>query len=512
MNNKQRILAGFFVIVLSFALVAAPTVDAANGNAPGTTPSTTAKQHALSQHFVKASQEFKVPVKLLLAVGYAESRWQDHGGKPSQLNGYGIMHLADNPQDDSLKRAAKLLNISEKQLKTNVKHNIRGAAAVLRELAKKENNGKVPTNLSDWYTAVAAYSGFASQETAKWYADEVYTILGEGTQRTIGGEKLTLASVKVQPNRGKYDTMMRGFSTAATAEYSKARWVPAHSSNYTVASRSSIKYIIVHTTEGSYSGSISWFQNAASNVSAHYVIRSRDGEITQMVKHKNIAWHADNWDYNQKSIGIEHEAYVSDPAWYTDTMYKSSAELTRWLADKYGIPKKRTNIIGHNEVPGASHTDPGKHWDWNYYMSLVTKTDAPKPIIVDDRTKGRFTASKNWGTSEWSAQKYGETYRFTDPKKISDAAWYKVNIPVKGKYDVYARWPANAGYNSQTPYVIATTSGNQTVHVDQRKNGGKWVHLGTFTLAKGDKNVIGVSRWTNGKGLIIADAVRFVKR
>ncbi len=54
-----------------------------------------------------------------------------------------------------------------------------------------------------------------------------------------------------------------------------------------------------------------------------------------MVQHKNIGWHAGNWEYNKRSIGIEHEGYVSDPAWYTDSMYRASAALTRWICDPW---------------------------------------------------------------------------------------------------------------------------------------------------------------------------------
>ena len=52
-----------------------------------------------------------------------------------------------------------------------------------------------------------------------------------------------------------------------------------------------------------------------------------------------------------------------------------------------------------------------------------------------------------------------------------------------GNYRVDAWWPANAGYNNSAPYIIATTSGNQTVNVDQRVTGGQWRTLGTFALA-----------------------------
>jgi hypothetical protein len=107
-------------------------------------------------------------------------------------------------------------------------------------------------------------------------------------------------------------------------------------------------------------------------VSAHYVVRSSDGQITQMVREKDRAWHAGNSDYNHRSVGIEHEGYVSDASWFTDQMYRASAALTRDIAGRYGIPKDRTHIIGHVEVPGTDHTDPGPYWDWNKYMSYVT--------------------------------------------------------------------------------------------------------------------------------------------
>ncbi|CAM5259886.1 hypothetical protein SBADM41S_08153 [Streptomyces badius] len=40
-------------------------------------------------------------------------------------------------------------------------------------------------------------------------------------------------------------------------------------------------------------------------VSAHYVIRSSDGEVTQTVRDKATAWHARS--ANASSVGIEHE-------------------------------------------------------------------------------------------------------------------------------------------------------------------------------------------------------------
>ncbi|WP_345003524.1 N-acetylmuramoyl-L-alanine amidase, partial [Streptosporangium album] len=196
-------------------------------------------------------------------------------------------------------------------------------------------------------------------------------------------------------------------------------------------------------------------------------------------------------------------------SWFTDAMYRASAALTRNIADRYGIPKDRAHIVGHVEVPGNDHTDPGPNWNWTTYMQYVTGGTPPTwSTIVDNSTAGKFTASANWGTSTYSTQRYGADYRFADPVSLSDTAWYRATIPSAGTYRVEAWYPALSGYNSAAPYIVATSSGNTTVYVDQRTGGGSWRSLGTFTLNAGDYNVVGVSRWTSGTGLVIADAVR----
>ncbi|NLU68721.1 N-acetylmuramoyl-L-alanine amidase [Streptomyces sp. HNM0574] len=161
----------------------------------------------------------------------------------------------------------------------------------------------------------------------------------------------------------------------STADYPDAEWIPANGSNFTPADRPSefpIEFVVIHVTQGSFAGTVQHFQNPEAKVSAHYVVRSNDGHIAQMVHDKDVAWHAGNWDYNTRSIGIEHEGFVDDPAWFTDAMYAASAALTASLCDTWGIPRDRTRVIGHNEVPGADHTDPGQHWDWDRYMTLLS--------------------------------------------------------------------------------------------------------------------------------------------
>ncbi|QCD54501.1 N-acetylmuramoyl-L-alanine amidase [Streptomyces hawaiiensis] len=153
-----------------------------------------------------------------------------------------------------------------------------------------------------------------------------------------------------------------------------AAWHPASRSNYTPSNRPRahpLHYVIIHVAQTTYSGTVSVFRNPSKKVSAHYVVRSSDGHVAQCVRESDIAWHAGNWDYNTRSIGIEHEGWVGRPGYFTDAMYERSARLTAAICARYGIPRNRAHIIGHHEVPGSDHTDPGRHWDWKRYLRLV---------------------------------------------------------------------------------------------------------------------------------------------
>ncbi|ALC18779.1 N-acetylmuramoyl-L-alanine amidase [Streptomyces pristinaespiralis] len=162
--------------------------------------------------------------------------------------------------------------------------------------------------------------------------------------------------------------------TAAVTDYPDAEWVPAASANYTASNRPTaypVRYVVVHVTQETYADTLGIFRDPARRVSAHYVVRSSDGHIAQCVRERDVAWHAGNWNYNTWSIGIEHEGWVDRPAYFTHALYERSAALTASVCDRYGIPKDRAHILAHSEVPGATHTDPGPHWDWVRYIRLV---------------------------------------------------------------------------------------------------------------------------------------------
>jgi N-acetyl-anhydromuramyl-L-alanine amidase AmpD len=153
--------------------------------------------------------------------------------------------------------------------------------------------------------------------------------------------------------------------------------------NYDTADRpgdgNTIRTIVIHDTELPYDATLQSFQNPATGGSSHYVVRSSDGHVTQVVPTRDIAWHAGNWYVNAHAIGIEHEGFAVEGAtWYSEVLYRSSARLVRYLAGRFAIPLDREHVIGHDEVPGPTqdqiagmHWDPGPFWDWDHYMELL---------------------------------------------------------------------------------------------------------------------------------------------
>ncbi|WP_299538098.1 N-acetylmuramoyl-L-alanine amidase [uncultured Streptomyces sp.] len=156
----------------------------------------------------------------------------------------------------------------------------------------------------------------------------------------------------------------------------QAHGFPAAAANYTAAGPGSVRavsFVVVHVAQQSFTRTLGIFRDPAKQVSAHYVVRSGDGYVAQCVAERDIAWHAGNWDYNTRSIGIEHEGWVDAPEYFTPAMYAGSARLTAGICDRHRVPKDRDHVVGHHQVPGSDHTDPGIHWDWDHYLHLVNK-------------------------------------------------------------------------------------------------------------------------------------------
>jgi photosystem II stability/assembly factor-like uncharacterized protein len=449
-----------FVAVVAFSALLAGSAPAGNG---------------AGRVFREAAHKYQVPVRILLAAGYVNTRLQ-MPDRPALNGGYGPMDLTPA----QLRRAARLAPIDPARARFGLRENVLAGAALLSSLHR-----------SSWYDALARLGGGP-------FADQVFLRLG-----------------RPLPHRAPAATV--------PADYPPAHWLPASSSNYTKANRplsSPITTVVVHTTEGSYGGTLSWFRNPSSHATAHYVVRSSDGDITQMVREKDEAWHSGNGYTNDTSIGIEHEAWTNVCPWLTNAMYRSSAQLSAYLAIKYLIPIDRKHFIGHNEVPDpnhpgqfggfAHHTDPGRCWDWPKYMGLIRDfagaSVGTSVQRLGDDSKRTFVRPGGWKRAA-SAGAYARGYSLAQPSATGLAARFRLGVPVTGRYALYAWWPASALRNSSVPVGIDTPEGRQWIRVDQRTGSG-WRYLGTFALAGGKLTVVRVSPRTTTPGSIAADAVK----
>jgi hypothetical protein len=403
-----------------------------------TTSSASAQTAAPSrqQAYTDAAAEFGVPADVLLGVSYLESRWDTNAGLPSTSGGFGPMHLTDAayvaaqpaaepldpeaPAEDSrgddsravkseiegptdvpdsaalqtLDAAATLTGLSQEELRSSPEANIRGGAALLSAY-QKELSAPTGTDsdVAEWFGAVARYSGASDDTAAAAFADEVYATINSGAARTTDdGEALSLVAHVATPNRQWLNGLgLEHFARPDGLECPvglDCEWLPApyqvtspgDYGNHDLGNRPAqqkIEYIVIHDTEGYYPGVINLARDP-NYVSWHYTLRSVDGHIAQHVKVKDVAWHAGNWYVNAKAIGLEHEGFAANGAWYTEAMYRTSSKLVRYLALRLGIPLDRQHIIGHDNVPGTTpgtvagmHWDPGPYWDWAHYMDLL---------------------------------------------------------------------------------------------------------------------------------------------
>jgi hypothetical protein len=331
----------------------------------GTGSRVLAQEASLMAEFESSATEFGVPRELLLAMGYVNTMWEMPPPEVSayregDIHGrgtYGIMQLVRNPWEDTLGEAARLTGLSEEQLKNDRAANIRGGAAVLAGIQGQDK----PSDLDGWQEAVAEYGGI------DLYATEVYETLQSGASATTStGESVELAPQDVEVPQ--IFTAQRN-----RADYKRADWRPAYRGNYSNRDRGAkqIDLIVIHIAEGSYSGTISWFKDRHSNVSAHYVVGPK-GNVAQCVRNEDIAWHAGNWEYNKRSIGIEHSGYASNPEAFQGK-YRTSAKLSAHLSRRYNIPVNKDHFVLHRNVPGVDKSCPGPHFNYDKYLRLVRR-------------------------------------------------------------------------------------------------------------------------------------------
>lgn len=168
--------------------------------------------------FEKAAKEFNVPVDVLEGVSFAETRWTPLQWPPGETvspdtgmpHAYGIMSLWDNDYfGHTLVTAAALIGQSPETLKTDTLQNIRGAAALLRQLHDtnpKPADALNPDQIESWRYAIAKYTGIPQPDLSARHALRVYEFMNLGYHEY--GIEWPAHPVNLAPMRAEVSNLM----------------------------------------------------------------------------------------------------------------------------------------------------------------------------------------------------------------------------------------------------------------------------------------------------------------
>ncbi len=347
-----------------------------------------------------------------------------HDGPDAMPRAYGLMGLVKDGKDyfrENLHLVSELSGISEAEILQSPEKNVLAYAKAFERLAEESK----ATEIKGYLSVIQQLSELPIGEEKDIYPMQsmLYSVClflnDEKKAEQFGFQKYDINLKAVFAEH--YDMLTASeLGISRSPDYPPAIWDPAPECNWEPRTKE-VSAVVIHYTEGSYAGAISWFKNCDAQVSAHYVIRSVDGQVTQMVLEKDKAWHART--ANGYTIGIEHEAYGNVWEYFTEEMYQSSANLVRSICSRYDTIKGyRTHdrdtldngfclnnglynlggegaciqIRGHQHYPDQSHTDPGPYWDWNYYYKLINEGT---PVTVMEGDEGRLD-HLNYGDDE----------------------------------------------------------------------------------------------------------------
>ena len=502
---------------------------------------------ALDALFDQAAHEFDVPVSVLKAIGYTETRWtmiegRDEDGHNGMEAAFGVMAL----RGDRVMHGAELIDATERDVETSPSDNIRAAAALLAE--KAEELVFDHSDLGAWAETVGAYSGLTDDEARHHYVvHDVYGAIQKGVRLEVEGGHVvaSIEPIDVQPD---YPEPTELFASG-TADYPDAIWRPSPNNS---ARPTSVGMIIIHTCEGSYAGCWSWLKNSASGVSAHYVVNESGTEITQLVRESRKAWHIaatydcsrnDNVDCfrngtgsNNFTVGIEHAGFASQSS-FSDGQLEASAKLVCDIARDHNVPRDANHIVGHGQLQPWNRVDPGPNWPWSYFIQRVRfhcgddggtpppsdptdppPTDPPPAsdvIVVDsnnsrnDPAVARIEVSGNWTASAYSAGYYNTGYWWAETTAVSDGASFWFYLPSAQTRTIDAWWTAGSNRSDRAPFIAFDSTGNKlgVAYKNQQVDGKQWTNVGTWSFQAGWNRVV-LSRWTGAGKVVIADAIR----
>ena len=480
--------------------------------------------------FEAASETWEVPSDLLRAIAVAETGMQmvvgieGHDGRPAA---YGLMAL----RGERLDEAAELAGLDAEAVRHDRDANVLAAAALLSAWADEADIDRA--ELAAWAPIVARYSDVEDDEARRQY-------VWQGVYRSLRwGFSLEGRPIKAYGVLPDYPEPVR--RDYGGPNYASSVWRPSPNYDSRNSGAGGIGMVVIHSCEGAYSGCWGWLTNAASGVSAHYVVNESGSEISQLVNEASRAWHVgatydcslngstdcnrNGWNVNHFSVGIEHAGYASQSSW-ADGLLNASSALTCDITRDHGIPRDSYHIVAHGRLQPYNRTDPGPNWPWTDYINRVRTacgdggtTPPPQPtagqFVIDSNNGYNQTAdyynevSANWTSSTNVSGYYNTGYWVAPTQAVSDPASFYFRAGGDVCYQVEGWWTSAGDRSTTAPFIAYNAGGTEVGRASVNQQGGhaQWNNLGTWAFSSGWNKVI-LSRWTTTGYYVIADAVR----
>jgi N-acetyl-anhydromuramyl-L-alanine amidase AmpD len=395
--------------------------------------------------FAKAYARYpQIPAGTLEAIAYTKTRWNPVV-PDAQLDAdsahmgpvYGIMGLGVGlaPFVDQVGEAAALTGFSVDQIKFDTQTNIIAAASLI---ARDLGVGSSSKSLEQSAHAIRRAMGLNArskssidQHLQDSFAFSVLSVLDRGQDdhgvrikaREVAFEKVfsagTLATQKaafVRLNVAKDRVETSEFLIEPISETIQSKANVSKSTDYgpalfqqspnESARSANPTHVTIHQMEGYYAGSIATFLQVGG-VSAHYLIRDSDGQVTQMVRESRKGAHVKS--HNDYSIGIEQEGFRGQSNWYSNATYREVIAITRNICARWAIPCSSVyrgtatdseiiqatslRIKGHQHFPDqfGTRTDPGRFFSWTRFADGINASSAFQGVMDSFETnEGRF--------------------------------------------------------------------------------------------------------------------------
>jgi hypothetical protein len=203
--------------------------------------------------------------------------------------------------------------------------------------------------------------------------------------------------------------------------------------------------------------------------------------------------------YADKDVMEFMDYAIADPNCPTAGGYKGA---NYWRAD----------TIGSNQWNNISTGSAG------YFSNIISS------VVMDDfsaSVSGGWNSIRVFGATTTSPTYYGATGSDTNcfgTNYLSKAQGignsyvrFVPNVLIPGNYDVFQWHPYVTNASSTTPFTIVSSTGTNTLQVNQQTNNGNWSLLGRFNFNSGTNGSITISDNIADSGNVaIADAVKLV--